>query len=231
MNIVLKNVKKSYRDADKNLVIMNDTSFCFPSGRTIAIVGRSGVGKSTLLHLLGALDTPDSGEIFFNNTSISTMTQDERAIFRGKNIGYIFQGSCLLPEFSAAENVAMPLVIQGIDPKIANIEASNQLKYFGLASRVDHLPSELSGGEQQRVAIARATITNPAVILADEPTGNLDFATATEVLDFLKKINKDRHTTFIIVTHSRELASSMDIICEMLPGGSLNSSADIQSPH
>ena len=173
------------------------------------------------MHLLGALDSPTTGCVKYGGVNISTMSSDERASFRAKNIGFIFQFHHLLPEFSALENVALPLVMAGIPDGEAEERADALLTKVGLATRVSHLPSQLSGGEQQRVAIARALVARPAVVLADEPTGNLDIATASEVQRLLLEINREQGSTLIIVTHNHELARSLDMVVEMQPGGSL----------
>lgn len=187
----------------------------------MAIIGRSGIGKSTLMHLLGGLDTPTSGSVRYGEHVVSAMSSDQRAAFRGKHVGFIFQFHHLLPEFSALENVSMPLIIAGVDTRAAQERAAVLLERMGIAERMGHLPSQLSGGEQQRVAIARALVTQPRVVLADEPTGNLDVNTAAEVQELLLEMNREQRNTLIIVTHSRELARSMDLVVEMLPGGAL----------
>lgn len=221
MQVRMEHVTKCYKDADRDLVVIEDVSFCFPSEGAVAIIGRSGIGKSTMLHLLGGLDIPTTGEIFFDSTRISGLTADARARFRAETVGFIFQFHHLLPEFTAVENVSMPLIISGIEEEQARIRSRKLLERMELSKRIDHLPSQLSGGEQQRVAIARALIGEPKVILADEPTGNLDVKTAEGVQKLLLEINRERGNTLIVVTHNRELAGNMDITVEMLPGGAL----------
>lgn len=221
MRVQLKNLSKSYRDADRELTVINRLTFSFPERGTVAIIGRSGIGKSTLMHLLGGLDTPTSGQVMYGDVEISALGSDERAAFRSKNVGFIFQFHHLLPEFSAVENVAMPLIMAGLLDTEARRRASELLGRMGMGPRELHLPSQLSGGEQQRVAIARALVTRPRVVLADEPTGNLDVATATEVQELLMSMNRELQNTLITVTHSHELAHTMDVVVEMLPGGGL----------
>ena len=173
------------------------------------------------MHLIGGLDLPTSGTVHYGSQRVSSMPPDERATFRGKNVGFIFQFHHLLPEFSALENVALPLIMSGKEEGEANAEASQLLDRMGLKQRELHLPSELSGGEQQRVAIARALVARPRVVLADEPTGNLDVSTAAEVQRVLLDMNRELKNTLIVVTHNEELARSMDLVVEMLPGGAL----------
>jgi lipoprotein-releasing system ATP-binding protein len=221
MRIEVESLTKRYRDADRELTVIDNLSFSFPDRGSVAIIGRSGTGKSTLMHLLGALDTPSSGSVTYGDTNISALRSDERAAFRAKNIGFIFQFHHLLPEFNAVENVALPLIMSGVAESEAQAKAGALLDKVGLAARKEHLPSQLSGGEQQRVAIARALVARPAVVLADEPTGNLDIATASEIQRLLLEINREQGSTLIIVTHNHELARSLDMVVEMHPGGAL----------
>ena len=221
MQVKVEHVTKRYRDADHDLVVINDLTFCFPPKGSVAIIGRSGIGKSTLLHLLGGLDTPTSGRIVYDSTDVSGLSVDARARFRATTVGFIFQFHHLLPEFSARENVTMPLIIGGVIEDEAVERAEYFLRLMGLTKRMDHLPSQLSGGEQQRVAIARALVTEPRVVLADEPTGNLDVKTAEEVQELLLESNRRLENTLIVVTHNTELARNMDMAVEMLPGGNL----------
>jgi len=214
-------LRKTFKDADKNLAIIEDLSFSFPEKGSIAIVGRSGVGKSTLLYLLAGLDVPDSGNIKFDNIDLASLDSEKLTIFRGMNIGFIFQFHHLLSDFTALENVAMPLFISGVNDNLAIERARQVLMQVGLKDRMTHSPGELSGGEQQRVAIARAVVAKPSVILADEPTGNLDVKTAEEVGRILIDVQKQSENLLVVVTHSKELARSMDYVYEMLPGGQL----------
>ena len=204
--------------------MINDLTFAFPDRGSVAIIGRSGTGKSTLMHLLGALDSPTSGTVRYGDVLVSSLSSDERAAFRAHNIGFIFQFHHLLPEFNARENVALPLIMNGVSDSEAQQSATELLEKVGLSQRVTHLPSQLSGGEQQRVAIARALVARPKVILADEPTGNLDIVTASEIQQLLLNINREYQSTLINVTHNHELARRLDVVVEMLPGGALISS-------
>jgi lipoprotein-releasing system ATP-binding protein len=217
----LQGVSKSYRDASNNLVVIEKLSYEFPAGASVAIVGRSGVGKSTLLHILGGLDRPSEGAVYVGDTDITQLRDRELTEFRGRNIGFIFQFHHLLPEFTALENVAMPLIIRGQNKSDALREAQGLLERVGLAERCSHIPGQLSGGEQQRVAIARSLVTRPRIILADEPTGNLDIETATKVRDVLLEVQRESGTTLVLVTHSRELAGHMSCIAEMGKHGML----------
>jgi lipoprotein-releasing system ATP-binding protein len=221
MRIRAENLSKSYLDADRELTVISELSFVFPERGSVAIIGRSGIGKSTLLHILGGLDVPSSGRVFYDDLVVSQLSSDERAAFRARQIGFIFQFHHLLPEFNARENVAMPLIIAGVSDSEAYLCADDLLSRMGLESRLTHRPAQLSGGEQQRVAIARALIAKPRVVLADEPTGNLDVKTALEVQRVVLELNREIGNTMIVVTHNRELAQSMDLVVEMLPGGEL----------
>jgi lipoprotein-releasing system ATP-binding protein len=221
MQIRLENLTKSYQDADRELEVIRDVTFLFPAKGSIAIIGRSGIGKSTLMHLLGGLDVPTRGRVWYDEKAISELPSDERAAFRARQVGFIFQFHHLLPEFSALENVAMPLTIGGVGDHEAFEAARELLIRMGLKNRVHHRPSQLSGGEQQRVAIARALVAKPRVVLADEPTGNLDVTTAAEVQSVVLELNKELQSTLIVVTHNHELARSMDLVVEMMPGGEL----------
>ena len=221
MLIRVENLTKRYRDADRDLTVIGDLSYTFPESGSLAIVGRSGTGKSTLMHLLGGLDVPTSGRVVFGDNDFSRMTPDERATFRACNIGFIFQFHHLLPEFSALENVALPLTMEGRSDEEASGRAAELLERVGLGSRAQHLPSQLSGGEQQRVAIARALVARPRVVLADEPTGKLDAVTAAAIQNLLVEMTVSQGSTLIVVTHNQELARSLDRAIEMLPGGGL----------
>ena len=221
MRIRLENLTKSYQDADRELTVIRDLTFSFPEKGSVAIIGRSGIGKSTLMHLLGGLDVPTRGRVMYGDRAVSELSSDERAAFRASKVGFIFQFHHLLPEFSALENVAMPLTIAGVSDGEAFDVAAELLVRMGLKDRMEHRPSQLSGGEQQRVAIARALVAQPRVVLADEPTGNLDVATAAEVQSIVLELNRELENTLIVVTHNQDLARSMDLVIEMLPGGEL----------
>lgn len=221
MRVEISHLTKRYQDADRELTVINNLTFSFPERGSVAIIGRSGTGKSTLMHLLGGLDNPTSGTVRYGDVVVSELSSDERAAFRARNMGFIFQFHHLLPEFNALENVALPMIINGEPEERAQALAREILQKVGLSHRADHLPSQLSGGEQQRVAIARALVARPKVILADEPTGNLDIVTASEIQKLLLSMCKESESTLIIVTHNHELARSMDVVVEMLPGGAL----------
>jgi lipoprotein-releasing system ATP-binding protein len=229
MRVEISQLTKKYRDADRELTVINNLSFSFPERGCVAIIGRSGTGKSTLMHLIGALDVPTSGSVRYGDVVVSDLSSDERAAFRAHNVGFIFQFHHLLPEFNALENVALPLIINGETEVAAQKRAGELLDKVGLSHRATHLPSQLSGGEQQRVAIARALVARPKVILADEPTGNLDVVTASDIQQLLLSMCRENESTLIIVTHNHELARSMDVVVEMLPGGALMSAMSERS--
>lgn len=221
MILTLENVSRHYRDAERDLPIINSLSYRFPDSGGVSIVGRSGVGKSTLLNLLGGLDLPTSGRIMHGAVDLATLNPSERARFRGANLGVIFQSHHLLAEFDALDNVIMPLRIQGEDLTAARKRASELLEQMGLGDRMQHRPSQLSGGEQQRVAIARAMATRPGLVLADEPTGNLDPGTANQISEMLAALSDLPNTLLVVVTHNLEFAASFKTRLEMLPGGQL----------
>lgn len=203
-------LSKSYQQGDIETKVLNNLELTVEKGELLAIVGSSGCGKSTFLHLAGALDLPSSGEVYINDVNILTLSDKERAAFRNQNIGFIYQFHHLMMEFTALENVAMPLLIRGDKPKEAIAAASEVLTQVGLAHRMHHRPSELSGGERQRTAIARALVTKPALILADEPTGNLDSDTAEQIYQLIRCLNQSVQTSFVVVTHDISLAMRMD---------------------
>jgi len=203
-------LSKSYLQGSNETQILKGLNLEVAAGELLAIVGSSGCGKSTFLHLAGALDKPTSGQVFINDINIHELSDKARAKFRNQHLGFIYQFHHLMMEFSAVENVAMPLLIRGDEPKRAKAAAIEMLVKVGLEHRGHHRPSELSGGERQRVAIARALVTKPALILADEPTGNLDFETAEQIFQLLKALNQSENTSFVIVTHDLVLAARMD---------------------
>ncbi|WP_159821123.1 lipoprotein-releasing ABC transporter ATP-binding protein LolD [Colwellia sp. 20A7] len=203
-------LSKSYKQGDIETKILDKLELTVEKGELLAIVGSSGCGKSTFLHLAGALDLPSSGEVFINDVNILSLSDKERATFRNQHIGFIYQFHHLMMEFTALENVAMPLLIRGDKPKQAIAAASEVLSQVGLAHRLNHRPSELSGGERQRTAIARALVTKPSLILADEPTGNLDRDTAEQIYQLIRSLNKSVQTSFVVVTHDIALAMRMD---------------------
>ena len=204
--ILAQNIHKSYG----KLHVLKGVNLKVTKGEIVSIVGKSGAGKSTLLHILGTLDLADKGELIINNTTISQLDAKRLAAFRNKNIGFIFQFHHLLPEFSALENVCIPGYIAKTPPAELVLSAKKLLDYLGLSDRLTHKPSELSGGEQQRVAVARALINNPAIVFADEPSGNLDSASSKELHELLFKLRDDFHQTFVIVTHNEKLAQMSD---------------------
>ncbi len=204
--IEIKDIYKRYG----NLEVLKGVNLTVAKGEIISIVGKSGAGKSTLLHILGTLDQPSSGSVIINERNTSTMSKKELADFRNQEIGFIFQFHHLLPEFNALENVCIPAYIHNADEETTKARAKELLEYLGLGERLTHRPSELSGGEQQRVAVARALINRPAVIFADEPTGNLDAASSDDLHQLLFQLRDDFQHTFVIVTHNPELADMSD---------------------
>jgi len=198
--------------------ILKGISLNADAGEFVAIVGESGSGKSTLLNILGGLMACDNGEIIINDNHIEKLTENELALFRRNNLGFIFQTYNLLPQLSALENVEMPLIFSGISKNERRTRAKEMLERVGLADRMEHKPAELSGGQQQRVSIARALISNPKVILADEPTGNLDSKTSIEILNLLKELNQTYNMTFLVVTHSQVVYKYADKVVKMEDG-------------
>ena len=212
--IIAKNIEKNYGA----LKVLRGVDIHIEKGEIVSIVGKSGAGKSTLLHILGTLDSADSGQVLINNENISQLSKAAMAAFRNKNIGFIFQFHHLLPEFTALENVTMPALINGDTEGSARKRASELLDYLGLTHRISHKPTELSGGEQQRVAVARALMMNPAVVFADEPSGNLDSASSKDLHNLIFKLRDDFKQTFVIVTHNEELAQMSDRCLTMEDG-------------
>ena len=210
-----RGLAKSYREAAVPVDVFHALDLDVSAGEMLAVVGPSGVGKSTLLHLLGGLDESDAGSIRIGDASVTAMSPDERARFRNRNVGFVFQFHHLLPEFTAIENVAMPGWIGKVPRKAALESAAALLDELGLTRRKRHYPNQLSGGEQQRVAIARALVSGPRLLLADEPTGNLDGETSERVFELMKDCHRRRGLTSILVTHNLELASRCDRVYEM----------------
>lgn len=200
---------KTYRDARRDIVVLDGLALSVSAGEWLAIVGASGAGKSTLLNLLGGLDTPSTGEVSVAGQSLSRMSENERSQWRNQRLGFVFQMHHLLPEFTALESVAMPARIGGAPKQEAEAKAKALLEQLGLAERLSHRPAALSGGERQRVAIARALVNEPACVLMDEPTGNLDPDTAEQVLAAMSEL-RDRDTAFVVVTHDPAIAQRMD---------------------
>jgi len=204
--IQVSHLEKSYKTARGELTLFRDLSLQVEAGEMVAIVGQSGAGKSTLLHILGALDRPSAGTVYCASTNVAQLSPRQAAAFRNREIGYVWQFHYLLPEFTALENVAMPLLARGEQKREALAVAANWLKEVGLDDRADHRPGELSGGEQQRVALARSLVCNPRLLLADEPTGDLDEITAGRVFELIERLHQSHGLTSILVTHNLDLA-------------------------
>ena len=220
--IEARHLAKSYEDGDLKVDVLLDVNLHITSAERVAIVGRSGAGKSTLLHLLGGLDVPTGGEVVIDGTNIASISEAKRARLRNRSLGFVYQFHHLLPEFTAVENVSMPLMLRGSKPALAIEKACHVLAQVGLDNRMSHRPVELSGGERQRAAFARALVTEPKCVLADEPTGNLDSANAERIHDLMIELNETHQTSFVIVTHDETLAKRMDRVLT-LDAGVLNS--------
>lgn len=216
--IQVSNLGKSFHDGDISVEVLQGLNFSISESQRIAIVGASGSGKSTLLQLLGGLDKPTQGEIIICGNHLSQVSDSVRGDLRNKYLGFIYQFHHLLPEFTALENVSMPLMIRDLGLRKIRQQAEEMLARVGLKDRLQHKPGELSGGERQRVAIARALVTRPKVILADEPTGNLDRKTAHQVFELMMEVNRELSTAIVMVTHDIELAETMDILYELKDG-------------
>jgi len=213
-----RQLRKTYGDTAAPVEVLNGIDLQIMRGERLAIIGSSGSGKSTLLNMLGGLDTPTSGDVLVANKSLYSINENARAQLRNRSLGFVYQFHHLLPEFSALENVAMPLLIRGVAIPEASKQAAGILQSVGLGHRIEHKPATLSGGERQRVAIARALVTNPACVLMDEPTGNLDRHTAQDVQQLMLQLNREFQISFVVVTHDHALAEQQGRVLELKDG-------------
>ncbi|MEH0688015.1 lipoprotein-releasing ABC transporter ATP-binding protein LolD [Vibrio cholerae] len=213
-----EHVCKTYQEGELSTQVLKGVSFDIERGELVSIIGTSGSGKSTLLHILGALDDASEGHVTFLDQPLAELSSNKQAKLRNQHLGFVYQFHHLLADFSALENVAMPLLIGGMPVSEAKQKATALLDKVGLTHRIDHRPSELSGGERQRVAIARALVNSPDLVLADEPTGNLDHKTALAIYDLMRELNRESGTAFLVVTHDGELAAKMDRQLHMQDG-------------
>lgn len=225
----VEGLKKVFRSGQSELVVFENLSFRVRKGEMLAIVGESGTGKSTLLHILGALDRPSEGDVYCAQMQLQALSDDAAADFRNREIGFVWQFHYLLPEFTAAENVAMPLLLRGVKREKALSEALGWLREVGLTERAEHRAGELSGGEQQRVALARALVTRPQLLMADEPTGDLDTVTAEVVFELIARLHREHSLTSLLVTHNLGFARRCDRVLK-LEGGRLRELAPASLP-